>query len=252
MQAAPRYDAVALDVYDLLEGHVAAAEAAGLPRERIVVDPGIGFGKTVAHNLALLRETALFHGLGCGVLVGVSRKKASSAGCRAGSRQSGGCPARSPAALPPSTPAPRSCAFTTSRKPCRRWRCGGACATRRRGGCRPAAASRGRCRFNSSSRLLERSRLQNGWIVVAGSGTTRNRPKRWSSTTLRLTAVLPHRPARSDVRLRPRAARSLAHHRRCIPRTLGGTPSFMTRHLFRHRRHSGHRQHRTDDRRDGS
>lgn len=75
MQADPRYDDVLLDVYDHLAERVAAAEAAGIPRARICVDPGIGFGKRPQHNLALLRGLSLFHGLGCAVLLGVSRKK---------------------------------------------------------------------------------------------------------------------------------------------------------------------------------
>ncbi|MBC7141694.1 MAG: dihydropteroate synthase [Rhodobacteraceae bacterium] len=75
MQADPRYDDVLLDVYDFLAARIAAAEAAGIPRDRIVVDPGIGFGKTVAHNLALIRGLSLFHGLGCAVLLGASRKR---------------------------------------------------------------------------------------------------------------------------------------------------------------------------------
>ncbi|MDW4548030.1 dihydropteroate synthase [Defluviimonas sp. D31] len=75
MQADPRYDNVLLDVYDFLSERVAAAEAAGIPRERIIVDPGIGFGKTVAHNLALLRGLSIFHGLGSAVLLGASRKR---------------------------------------------------------------------------------------------------------------------------------------------------------------------------------
>ncbi|TCO72852.1 dihydropteroate synthase [Rhodovulum euryhalinum] len=75
MQDDPRYDDVLLDVYDILASRVAAAEAAGIPRARIVVDPGIGFGKTVAHNLALIRGLGLFHGLGCPILLGASRKR---------------------------------------------------------------------------------------------------------------------------------------------------------------------------------
>ncbi|WP_347310350.1 dihydropteroate synthase [Defluviimonas sp. SAOS-178_SWC] len=75
MQDDPRYDDVLLDVYDFLAKRVAAAEAAGIPRERIAVDPGIGFGKTVAHNLALIRGLSLFHGLGCPILLGASRKR---------------------------------------------------------------------------------------------------------------------------------------------------------------------------------
>ncbi len=74
MQDDPRYDDVLLDVYDALDARIAAAEALGIPRSRILVDPGIGFGKTLAHNLALLRGIALFHGLGCPILLGVSRK----------------------------------------------------------------------------------------------------------------------------------------------------------------------------------
>ena len=75
MQAAPRYDNVLLDVYDFLEARLALAEAAGIARARILVDPGIGFGKTEAHNLALLRGLSLFHGLGCPILLGASRKR---------------------------------------------------------------------------------------------------------------------------------------------------------------------------------
>jgi dihydropteroate synthase len=75
MQEAPAYDDVLLDVADYLEGRVAAAEAAGVPRGRILVDPGIGFGKTVAHNLALVRGLAILHGLGCAILFGASRKR---------------------------------------------------------------------------------------------------------------------------------------------------------------------------------
>ncbi|WP_128254463.1 dihydropteroate synthase [Falsirhodobacter deserti] len=74
MQNDPRYGDVLLDVYDHLAERIAVAEAAGIPRARIVVDPGIGFGKTMAHNLALIRGLSLFHGLGCAILLGVSRK----------------------------------------------------------------------------------------------------------------------------------------------------------------------------------
>jgi dihydropteroate synthase len=75
MQDDPRYDNVLLDVYDWLAARIEAAEAAGIPRDRIAVDPGIGFGKTVEHNLALLKGLALFHGLGCPILLGASRKR---------------------------------------------------------------------------------------------------------------------------------------------------------------------------------
>ena len=74
MQDDPAYDDVLLDVYDHLEARVAAAQAQGIARARILVDPGIGFGKTLKHNVSLLRRLSLYHGLGCAVLVGASRK----------------------------------------------------------------------------------------------------------------------------------------------------------------------------------
>jgi dihydropteroate synthase len=74
MQENPVYAHAPTDVFRFLAGRVAACEAAGLPRGLLAVDPGIGFGKTVAHNLELLDHLALFHGLGCAVLLGVSRK----------------------------------------------------------------------------------------------------------------------------------------------------------------------------------
>jgi dihydropteroate synthase len=74
MQLDPRYDDVVLDVYDWLEARIAVCEAAGIPRTRLVVDPGIGFGKTLAHNLALIASLSIFHGLGCAILLGASRK----------------------------------------------------------------------------------------------------------------------------------------------------------------------------------
>ena len=75
MQDAPVYADPLLDVYDWLAARIAACEAAGIARHRIIADPGIGFGKTVAHNLALLRGLTLFHGLGVPLLLGASRKQ---------------------------------------------------------------------------------------------------------------------------------------------------------------------------------
>jgi dihydropteroate synthase len=75
MQDNPSYGDVLLDVYDALAERIARAASAGIPRDRIVIDPGIGFGKTQAHNLAILQRISLFHGLGCPVLLGVSRKR---------------------------------------------------------------------------------------------------------------------------------------------------------------------------------
>ena len=75
MQNSPYYANVLLDIYDHLEERITACTAAGLPLDRIVIDPGIGFGKTLDHNLQLIRAISLFHGLGCPVLLGVSRKR---------------------------------------------------------------------------------------------------------------------------------------------------------------------------------
>ena len=74
MQNDPRYDHVLLDVYDWLSARITALEAKGIPRTRMLVDPGIGFGKTFDHNLDLLQRISLFHGLGTALLLGVSRK----------------------------------------------------------------------------------------------------------------------------------------------------------------------------------
>ncbi len=75
MQSQATYDDVLLDVYDHLEERIGVAEAAGITRSNIIVDPGIGFGKTLEHNLVLLRGISLFHGLGCPILLGASRKR---------------------------------------------------------------------------------------------------------------------------------------------------------------------------------
>ncbi|WP_419814389.1 dihydropteroate synthase [Glacieibacterium sp.] len=75
MQDAPRYDDVLAEVHDWLAARIEACVAAGVARERITVDPGIGFGKTLEHNLTLLRGLARLGDLGCPVLLGVSRKK---------------------------------------------------------------------------------------------------------------------------------------------------------------------------------
>ncbi len=70
-----RYGNVLTDVFDWLERRIEAVVAAGIDRARIVVDPGIGFGKSLADNLALLNGLALFHGLGCPIMLGASRKR---------------------------------------------------------------------------------------------------------------------------------------------------------------------------------
>ena len=75
MQKDPQYNDVALDVHDWLEQSIARAEAAGIARSKLIVDPGIGFGKTLEHNLALLQSLALLHQTGCAILLGASRKR---------------------------------------------------------------------------------------------------------------------------------------------------------------------------------
>jgi dihydropteroate synthase len=75
MQDDPVYDDVLLDVFDWLEARIDACTEAGVHRGRIIVDPGIGFGKTLRHNLELLNGLSLLHGLGCPVLLGASRKR---------------------------------------------------------------------------------------------------------------------------------------------------------------------------------
>jgi dihydropteroate synthase len=75
MQEAPRYDDVLVEVYLWLEERIAAAQGAGIERSKILVDPGFGFGKTVAHNLELMNGLALFHSLGCPLVLGASRKR---------------------------------------------------------------------------------------------------------------------------------------------------------------------------------
>jgi dihydropteroate synthase len=75
MQQDPRYDDVVVEVYEWIEERIAAAVEAGIDRSRILVDIGFGFGKTVAHNLELMNSLAIFHSLGCPLVVGASRKR---------------------------------------------------------------------------------------------------------------------------------------------------------------------------------
>jgi dihydropteroate synthase len=74
MQVEPHYQDVMAEVKDFLLARMAAVQAAGIARERIVIDPGFGFGKTLAHNLTLLRQLDEFAALGVPVLAGLSRK----------------------------------------------------------------------------------------------------------------------------------------------------------------------------------
>ena len=74
MQRDPHYDDVVGEVAGFLHERIAACERAGIARERLVVDPGFGFGKTVEHNLELLRRLESFRSLGVPLLAGLSRK----------------------------------------------------------------------------------------------------------------------------------------------------------------------------------
>jgi dihydropteroate synthase len=74
MQRQPTYACAALDVFDHLEERIEAWVAAGFDRDRLLIDPGIGFGKTVAHNVEILSRLGLYLGLGSPLLLGVSRK----------------------------------------------------------------------------------------------------------------------------------------------------------------------------------
>ena len=71
----PQYGDVVLDVFDFLESRISACEAAGIPKSKLVVDPGIGFGKHLPHNVAVMERLALYHALGVPLLLGASRKK---------------------------------------------------------------------------------------------------------------------------------------------------------------------------------
>ncbi len=71
----PQYSDVVLDVFDFLERRIAACEAAGIPRSKLIADPGIGFGKHLHHNVAVLAAMSIYHALGVPILLGASRKK---------------------------------------------------------------------------------------------------------------------------------------------------------------------------------
>ena len=75
MQRDPRYNDVVIEVYEWLEERLAEVEKAGVERSKVLIDIGFGFGKTVAHNLELVNNLALFHSLGCPLVVGASRKR---------------------------------------------------------------------------------------------------------------------------------------------------------------------------------
>ncbi|HTI32003.1 MAG TPA: dihydropteroate synthase [Sphingomonas sp.] len=75
LHAGGTYANVLTEVYDWLAARIAALEAEGVAKSRLIVDPGIGFGKGLGENLSLLNGAAIFHGLGCPLLIGASRKR---------------------------------------------------------------------------------------------------------------------------------------------------------------------------------
>ena len=74
MQDEPYYKNVLLDIYDYLEEKIAEAESKGISRKKILIDPGIGFGKTFSHNMEIIKKVSLYLGLGCPIVIGLSRK----------------------------------------------------------------------------------------------------------------------------------------------------------------------------------
>lgn len=74
MQADPQYGFAPVEILEFLEARIQAAEAAGIPRALMAIDPGYGFGKTVTHNLQLINWTSMLHMLGVPILIGASRK----------------------------------------------------------------------------------------------------------------------------------------------------------------------------------
>jgi dihydropteroate synthase len=74
MQNKPYYDNVLFDIYDYFEKKISQAECEGIPKEKILIDPGIGFGKSLSHNIEIIKKVGLFIGLGCPIIIGPSRK----------------------------------------------------------------------------------------------------------------------------------------------------------------------------------
>ena len=106
MQDDPRYDDVVSEVKAFLEERLAFAVAEGVAEERVMLDPGIGFGKTVAHNLELIRRLDEIVALGRPVVFGVSRKSFLGQDHRPRARRSR-----------PSRPPPRTCSRSSAGRP---------------------------------------------------------------------------------------------------------------------------------------
>jgi dihydropteroate synthase len=122
MQDDPRYSDVVSDVRDYLAGRIEAALASGVHRDRLVIDPGFGFGKTLEHNLALLRDLRALGALGVPVLAGLSRK--GMLGALTGVRRRSASTAALPRPYWLSMPVLPSCACTTLLRRGTAWRSG--------------------------------------------------------------------------------------------------------------------------------
>ena len=75
MQNNPKYKFAPLEVYNFLKKQIKKCEEVGIKRNKIIIDPGIGFGKTSKHNIQILQNLSIFNKLGCNVLIGLSRKR---------------------------------------------------------------------------------------------------------------------------------------------------------------------------------
>ena len=75
MQKNPRYNNVLLDIYDFFENKIRYLRSQGIKHNNIILDPGIGFGKNLKHNITLLKNISIFHSLGFPVMLGTSRKR---------------------------------------------------------------------------------------------------------------------------------------------------------------------------------
>ena len=75
MQANPKYKNVLFDIYDFFEERIKHVRISGIKHNNIIVDPGIGFGKNLKHNMKLISNISIFHSLGFPILLGISRKR---------------------------------------------------------------------------------------------------------------------------------------------------------------------------------
>jgi Dihydropteroate synthase and related enzymes len=75
MQKNPRYNNVLLDIYDYFENKLRLIRKSGIKHDHIILDPGVGFGKNMKHNITLINNISIFHSIGLPVMLGISRKR---------------------------------------------------------------------------------------------------------------------------------------------------------------------------------